>query len=234
MLVVDEKLDIVMLNPTGSRMLGIEGASWINQPLTKLSAAVGFSIETQQWLTQTGSSGERHATVETAGVTVDLLFKSTEVKPGYITIGTKSFRAIAITDITQFLAGQRQVNGEYFRRHWQALTACVVISDACAPDMPIVFVNSMFEQITGYAASEVLGRNCRFLQGTDAHQSGLVAIRDAIDKQTNGHAKLRNYRKDGTPFDMELFISPMKDERGKVTHFVGIQHTEFLVPTANL
>jgi PAS domain S-box-containing protein len=64
------------------------------------------------------------------------------------------------------------------------------------------------------------------LQGAEKNQAGLVAIRTAIKTQTNGYAKLRNYRKDGSVFVNELFISPVKDDTGMVTHFVGIQHLE--------
>jgi PAS domain S-box-containing protein len=142
--------------------------------------------------------------------------------------GGALFKVISIANITQLLAAQRHVNSETYRRQWQALNAGVVICDARQQDMPIVYVNPMFEQMSGYASSEVLGRNCRFLQGSEPGQPGLVAIRQAIRSQTNGYAKLRNFRKDGTLLINELFISPVKDETGAVTHFVGIQHAEVL------
>ena len=78
--------------------------------------------------------------------------------------------------------------------------------------------------MSGYSAAEVMGHNCRFLQGTDNDQPGLTAIRTAILTQTNGYARLHNRRKDGSDFVNELFISPVRDETGTVTHFVGIQH----------
>ena len=227
---VDEGLRVVMLNAAACAMLGVNGLAMLNEPFAKLVAAVNFLPGIAQWLATPGFSGERHASCERQGVTLDLLFKATTVKmpipssEGKDSAALTQFKIMAITDITALLVAQRHINSETYRRQWQALNAGVVISDARAPDMPIVYVNPMFEQMSGYAASEVLGRNCRFLQGRETVQPGLDAIRQAIRSQSNGHAKLRNFRKDGTLFVNELFISPVKDDKGVVTHFVGIQH----------
>ena len=229
MCAIDENGCVVMLNPAACDLLGVDGFAMLNQPFDKLVSAVNFEPGIAKWLNSLGFSGECHATCETRGVTVDLLFKSTGVHLANITgggAGGSVFKVIAITDITHLLAAQRQVNSESYRRQWQALNAGVVISDARLPDMPIVYVNPMFEEMCGYSAGELLGRNCRFLQGDEPNQAGLSAIREAIINQTNGYARLRNYRKDGSIFVNELFISPVKDETGTVTHFVGIQHLE--------
>ena len=228
---VDESLRVVILNPAACKMLGVDGFAMLNQPFSDLVAAVKFEPGVSQWLATPGFVGKRHATCEVKGVTIDLLFKSTSVRLGNSEgagsgKGGSTFKIIAITDITQLLAAQRHVNSESYRRQWQALNAGVVVSDARLPDMPIIYINPMFEQMSGYTSSEVLGRNCRFLQGSEADQPGLVAIRQAIKNKTNGYAKLRNFRKDGSMFVNELFISPVKDDAGTVTHFVGIQHIE--------
>jgi hypothetical protein len=97
--------------------------------------------------------------------------------------GDVTFRVVSITDVTELLHAQRQFNSESFRRQWQAVDAGVVISDAQLPDMHIVYVNPVFEAMSGYSAAEVVGRNCRFLQGAEAHQPGLAAIRVAINGQ---------------------------------------------------
>ena len=86
--------------------------------------------------------------------------------------------------------------------------------------------NPMFEDMSGYSSSELLSRNCRFLQGKEPHQPGLAAIRTAISSQSNGYAKRRHYCKDGSVSINDLFISPVKDAQGVVTHFVGTQHVE--------
>ena len=108
-------------------------------------------------------------------------------------------------------------------RSINSATNGILIADARQPDMPTVYCNAAFEKITGYGAEEVLGRNCRFLQGTDHQQPGLDAIRQAVREGTEAKAELRNYRKDGSPFWNELYIAPVKDQQGKLTHFIGIQ-----------
>ena len=99
----------------------------------------------------------------------------------------------------------------------------MAISDATRPDYPIVYCNPGFERLTGYTSEEVLGRNCRFLQGpsTDAHE--LEKLRRALREHAACSVVLRNYRKDRTPFWNALSVTPLEDETGTVTHFVGVQ-----------
>lgn len=104
-----------------------------------------------------------------------------------------------------------------------AATNAIFIVDAQAPDQPIVHVNRAFEAMTGYGIEESVGRNCRFLQGPERDQPELDRLRNAIATGTNASVLLRNYRKDGTLFWNNLQISPVRDEAGVVTHFVGIQ-----------
>ncbi|WP_017306948.1 PAS domain S-box protein [Spirulina subsalsa] len=99
----------------------------------------------------------------------------------------------------------------------------ITIVDAQDRDYPLVYVNSGFERITGYKSEEVLGKNCRFLQGGDWQQAERKKLREAIAQGTSTQVLLRNYRKDGTLFWNELSISPIHDETGKVTHFIGVQ-----------
>jgi PAS domain S-box-containing protein len=99
----------------------------------------------------------------------------------------------------------------------------ILVADARLPDDPIVYANPAFEQLTGYPIDEVVGRNCRFLQRDDRAQPGLPVLRAALDRREPVQVVLRNYRKDGSPFWNELRIAPVADERGRITHFVGIQ-----------
>jgi diguanylate cyclase (GGDEF)-like protein/PAS domain S-box-containing protein len=98
----------------------------------------------------------------------------------------------------------------------------IVIVNVRHPEQPIEYVNPAFERITGYAASEVLGRNCRFLQGADTDQPDLENLRAALRAGTEGHALLRNYRKDGRLFWNQMAISPVRDDNGTITHYLGI------------
>lgn len=99
----------------------------------------------------------------------------------------------------------------------------IVIADARLPDNPVIYVNLAFERITGYTAAEVIGRNCRFLQGADINQPGLKELRTALQNQQGCRVSLRNYRKDGSAFWNELSIAPMYDDQGNLTHYIGIQ-----------
>ncbi|WP_088341486.1 PAS domain S-box protein [Robiginitalea sediminis] len=97
-----------------------------------------------------------------------------------------------------------------------------VISDARAPDQPVSYINSAFTEITGYAAEEVLGRNCRFLQGSDRKQPGIAKIRKSLERNQPCSEVLRNYRKDGSLFWNELTLTPILDNSGEATHFIGV------------
>lgn len=99
----------------------------------------------------------------------------------------------------------------------------VVMADARQADLPLIYVNKGFERITGYTAHEALGRSCRFLQGTDRAQPQLEILRRCLSNGDGCDVRLRNYRKDGTLFWNELHISPVRDEDGLLTHFIGIQ-----------
>ncbi|MBU3759891.1 MAG: PAS domain-containing protein [Candidatus Omnitrophica bacterium] len=108
-------------------------------------------------------------------------------------------------------------------RALDAASCAIVVADALDPAFPLIYVNAAFEQITGYSPKETLGRNCRFLQGTDKMQEGLVRLRKALAKHQGCEVILKNYRKDGTLFWNELRISPVTDARGRLTHYIGIQ-----------
>ena len=99
----------------------------------------------------------------------------------------------------------------------------IVISDARKKDLPLIFVNPGFEKLTGYSAHNALGHNCRFLHRHDRNQEGLERVRLAIRPALPCSVVIRNYRKDGSLFWNEFYISPIRDEAGSVTHFIGIQ-----------
>jgi len=109
-------------------------------------------------------------------------------------------------------------------RFLEASSSPVVVTDALAPDQPIVLVNPAFEAMTGYRQEDAAGRNCRFLQGGDRDQPARAVIAAAL---AAGHAcecELRNYRKDGTMFWNRLYLFPLRDDAGRITHVAGIQH----------
>ncbi|GHF45548.1 PAS domain S-box-containing protein [Deinococcus metalli] len=98
-----------------------------------------------------------------------------------------------------------------------------VLADARRDDHPLIYVNPAFERLTGYTSAEVLGHNCRFLQGDDHDQTARHDLRRAIDTGQSITTTVRNYRKDGSFFLCELTLSPLHDDHGQVTHIVGFQ-----------
>lgn len=109
----------------------------------------------------------------------------------------------------------------------QILDACVngvTLSDPDLPDNPIVYANKAFEEISGYSQEEIVGRNCRFLQGEDHDQEELQKIRDALQKHGACVVTLRNYRKNGELFLNRLAIRPLTDPDGNVIYYLGVQY----------
>jgi len=128
--------------------------------------------------------------------------------------------------LMQQVEAERQTLQATLRLQERAIAASsngIVIADASQPDNPLIYVNPAFERITGYPAAEVLGRNCRFLQGEQSDQPGLQQLRQAIAQGTDCTVEVVNYRKDGELFWNQLSISPIYSPGGQLTHFVGIQ-----------
>ena len=118
---------------------------------------------------------------------------------------------------------------DLFRRALDGTNNLIVISDATQDDLPIVFVNEHFLDVTEYPREEVVGHNCRFLQvrpdGTrDDDQDGVEALRRAIPAGEAVHVLLRNYTRSGRLFWNDLFVTPIRDGAGRLTHYVGVQN----------
>lgn len=96
-----------------------------------------------------------------------------------------------------------------------------VVSDATKPDYPIMYASAGFFSMTGYSPKEVIGYNCRFLQGPDTDPMEVEKIRQAVRTGKPFCGRLLNYRKDGTQFWNLLTITPIKDENDKVIKFIG-------------
>ena len=104
----------------------------------------------------------------------------------------------------------------------QALPLACVITDPRREDNPMVFVNDAFCQLTGYARDELLGRNCRLLQGEATERRAVVELRDAIASHAPIGTDIINHRRDGTAFVNSLVVVPLYDDAG-VALYLGIQ-----------
>ena len=104
-----------------------------------------------------------------------------------------------------------------------ATDICFTISDPRQDDDPLVWVNPAFTRVTGYAFDEVVGRNCRFLQGPATDRAALQELREGMAERRPVTVTLLNHRKDGTAFWNQLSVSPVFDGRGELVSFVGVQ-----------
>uniref|UniRef100_A0A2P2MCH6 Putative LOV domain-containing protein n=1 Tax=Rhizophora mucronata TaxID=61149 RepID=A0A2P2MCH6_RHIMU len=158
--------------------------------------------------------------------------------------GEGSFRAITIMrpsgaennemSVERFMADSRKASEEgeagtlprasqELKDALATLQQTFVVSDATKPDCPIMYASSGFFTMTGYSSKEVIGRNCRFLQGPDTDQNEVAKIRDAVKNGRSYCGRLLNYKKNGTPFWNLLTVNPIKDEHGNAIKFIGMQ-----------
>nr|AML76496.1 putative LOV domain-containing protein [Adiantum raddianum] len=98
-----------------------------------------------------------------------------------------------------------------------------VITDPRLPDNPIIFASDSFLELTEYTREEIIGRNCRFLQGQDTDQKTVQKIRDAIREQREITVQLLNYTKTGKKFWNLFHLQPMRDQKGELQYFIGVQ-----------
>lgn len=137
--------------------------------------------------------------------------------------GDGSLRYIIATgvDITQ-----RKQSEEMLRVFEQAISQSpsgIVVTSSADSDYAMIYCNPAFEKMTGYSQAEILGCNCRMLQGPETDPEALKQIRQALQAGVECLVTLKNYRADGSLFWNEIAIYPMRDNRGQLIHFVGVQ-----------
>lgn len=167
---------------------------------------------------QPGASLEHHETKNRQSLTV-------EVMSEYVTIHRDQLLLLTLCDRTAQIKNSRQL--KLLERCIESSSNGIVVTNARTGDMPVVYVNPTFERMTGYSADEILGKNCRFLQGGEydlSNEDALTEIRKSIDNGSEVSVELRNYRKDGSPFWNDLYLSPTRNDSGEITHWVGIQN----------
>ncbi len=159
-----------------------------------------------------------HAQME-EGSLVNLDFM---IAPLYDANGQVEYLIPSGVDITERVRTEDQLRVR--TRAIDFATNPVLITDAKITDNPIVYANPAFEMLTGYLKDEIIGKNCRFLQGPGTDLEAIADLREAINNQTDCHVTILNYRKDGKAFWNDLHISPVEDEEGVVSHYVGLQN----------
>lgn len=178
----------------------------------------GPSPDREGLILQPGASLEHHETKNRQSLTV-------EVMSEYVTIHRDQLLLLTLCDRTAQIKNSRQL--KLLERCIESSSNGIVVTNARTGDMPVVYVNPTFERMTGYSADEILGKNCRFLQGGEydlSNEDALTEIRKSIDNGSDVSVELRNYRKDGSPFWNDLYLSPTRNDSGEITHWVGIQN----------
>lgn len=124
-------------------------------------------------------------------------------------------------------AGDRLVAGHVsedpFAAAFKATRMPMIVTDPSQADNPIIFCNEAFRKLTGYSDEEIIGRNCRFLQGPETDRGTVAKIRDSIAAGRDVAVDILNYRKDGSTFWNAVFISPVRDEADKIIYFFASQ-----------
>lgn len=142
---------------------------------------------------------------------------SAKPRPQYLTDPQSPTRQTSPEDM---FAG---ASGMLFEQAMAQTRMAVCLADPQQDDSPIVFANRAFRDLTGYSEEEIIGRNCRFLQGKDTDESQVARLRQALEDEEVIVVELLNYRKDGTPFWNALHIGPIYDQQGKLIYFFGSQ-----------
>lgn len=100
----------------------------------------------------------------------------------------------------------------------------ITLADPDMEDMAIVYANKSFETMTGYAQAEIIGRNCRFLQGADHDQEARFILRKAIEERLPVEVDIRNYKKSGEMFHNHLALTPLFDDENRLLYYLGVQY----------
>jgi PAS domain S-box-containing protein len=144
----------------------------------------------------------------------------TEVAGTRVIFGDDLATQLLVRDVTA--EHERQQRLTLFGRAIESAAQGVTIADARRTDVPLVYANAAFEEITGYTKAEALGRNCRFLQGPRTADEPVARMRRAIETGTPASVEMLNYRKNGTPFWNQVDLLPVTGD-GTVTHFLALQ-----------
>jgi PAS domain S-box-containing protein len=212
--------EILDANPRAQEVYG-----YSTEELGELGVG-GFSA-TDEGYDQATAEAKIDEAIETDGTTFDWRIVRPDGTRRWVEVSLKP----AVIDGEQRVLGtvrditEREERTEELRVKNRALAeASVGITIAEADgDRPLEYVNDAFLDQTGYDRADVLGRNCRFLQGPETDPERVAELRRAIEEREPTTVELLNYRADGTPFWNEVTVAPVPDDTGTVTHFVGFQ-----------
>lgn len=135
--------------------------------------------------------------------------------------GSDLGRVGVVRDVTERTERERELRIREQAIEESALA--ITLADATEPDTPLTYVNESFESLTGYDEADVLGRNCRFLQGPETDEETVAELRAAVTRGEHVSTEVRNYTADGEPFWNRVEVTPIHDGDGNVVRFLGTQ-----------
>lgn len=222
-LVDRETLAYVDVNAATCRMLGYSREELLGMGVTDIT--VGAEADDFRALyAQLAASGEQEV-VDPDRVVRHLRRRDgvmipVEIRRSTVLSGGRELIVAVARDLTERRRAEEAL--KLRDRAIEASDSSIILVDMRDPAHPIEYVNPAFERMTGFAREEAVGRNCRFLHRDDDRQPELERLREALRKGTDAHVLLRNYQKDGRLFWNRLSISPVRDDDGAITHYVGI------------
>ncbi|MGB5238993.1 MAG: PAS domain S-box protein [Flavobacteriaceae bacterium] len=223
-IVVNQEFIIVSINRRAESLFEYDPDELIGKPLSQIIPDKYKELH-QKHMAEFFQSGNQRRMAE--GRVLFGLKKSEkefplEVGLNPFTIYQRKYALAVVYDMTQTLEYRRKLKIKGKALEF-ALNG-IVITDAEQKDNPIIYYNRAFQKLTGYTNDEILGHNCRFLQGKDRNQEGIKKIREAVKTGSSCQVQVRNYKKDGTMFWNEVSVNPIRATNGDITHFVGIQN----------
>ena len=215
LIVVDEDIRVQRFTPSLTKLFEILLTD-IGRPLSTLKTQLDIgSLEqniravmenTQQYKEQMTHDGTKWL------LTINPYFDGNHIVSGAV---------LSFTDISVLSAAQHDL--AIRTAALEVASDGMVIVDLNLKDQPIIYASQAFCNLTGYAKAEIIGKNCRFLQGDKTKQESIKQIRKAVDEKRSLIVELLNYRKDGTEFWNELRLSPLIEENGDINRYVGLQ-----------
>lgn len=223
-IIVDNHQNIVEINSEAETLFGYEKSELLQKGL-KTIIPTEYHQNHLKHFENFLKSGKRRSMGDASDIyglkkNGDKIAIEVELNP--FNISNKTYVMALVNDISQ--RKEREKNLMLKSTALQSASNGIVITDALKDDNPIIYFNTAFQNLTGYSSEEIINKNCRFLQGTDKDQEGLITIRKAIKNAESCQVSVRNYKKDGTLFWNDLYIMPIINSKNVVTNFIGIQN----------
>lgn len=223
-LIIDRHQHIIEVNSKAEDMFGYKKEELLQKDL-KLLIPLRFQKNYSKYFNSIIKQGKAEKIDRPTGIyglkkNGDLL--AIELKLNPFAIRNKSYLMALVKDVSE----KKAIENSLMLKSTALESAGngIIITDALKEDNPIIYFNAAFQKLTGYSEEEILGHNCRFLQGVDRKQKSFKRLREAIEKGKSCQVTVRNYKKDGTLFWNDLYIMPIINNEGVLTNFIGIQN----------